>query len=262
MAEIPALPLRSRPWQRPVLLTATCSAAAALIATRFSHPWVLGSAALIHGSYIFAVLHPQCGWFGPVVTHFETSARELWLTIDDGPAGEDSVRLSEDLARRGVRATFFVKGVNLLRQPEIAARWIAAGHTIANHTHTHPAPFFPWLLPARLRAEIDGCTAAMAAAGAPVSPWFRAPVGLKNVHLHRQLAARKMRLIGWSIRGHDGVRSEPEAVCQRVLTQAQPGGIVLLHEGRPRSVETILRTVDALLARDFTFVIPADAQLR
>ena len=254
--------LRYRPWLRPCLLAGNLAAPVALFATRFGEPWVLGAAALFHGGFAWAVAHPRCAGFGPVVTHFSTAGREVWLTIDDGPDGDASIRLGDELAQRGARATFFVKGKSLLRQPHVAARWMAAGHTLANHTHTHPAHIFPWLFPRRLRAELDDCNAALRAAGVPETRWFRAPVGLKGVRLHRELDKRDMRLVAWNVRSGDGIRCEPETVARRVVRSAAPGSIVLVHEGRPRSVEAILRAVDELRDRGFSFVIPADSQLR
>ena len=248
-------------WVRPCLLGGNFAAPVAVLATRFQEPWVLAAATLVHSAFACAVMRPQCAWFGPVATRFETSEREVWLTIDDGPAGDASLRLGEELAQRGVRATFFVIGQNLARHPAVARRWMEAGHTLANHTQTHPAHLFPWLWPARLRAEIDGCNAALREAGVAEQRWFRAPVGLKPVRLHPTLAARGMRLVAWNVRGCDGLRAEPEAVVRRVLGGARSGAIVLLHEGRARSVETILRAVDALRADGFAFTIPADAKL-
>jgi peptidoglycan/xylan/chitin deacetylase (PgdA/CDA1 family) len=138
---------------------------------------------------------------------------------------------------------------------------LAAGHTLANHTDTHPAALFAWLRPARLRREVEACNAALRAAGVAVTRWFRSPVGLKHARLHPLLQRLDMRLIAWSVRGGDTFSASPGAVADHVSRAARPGAIVLLHEGRPRSNETILRSVDALLARGFTFVIPEDAQL-
>lgn len=251
-----------RTWTRPCLLGGNLLAAASVLATRFHNPWAIGGAALIHTAFACAIMRPQCAWFGPVATRFEPAARDVWLTIDDGPAGDASVRLGDELAQRGVRATFFVIGEKLARSPRVAARWLAAGHTLANHTQTHPAHVFPWLRRSRLGAEIDGCATALHEAGVPEQRWFRAPVGLKPVRLHPELAARGLRLVAWNVRSGDGVRVEPATVEARVVAAARPGAIVLLHEDRPRSVETILRTVDALRARGFTFTIPGDEQLR
>ena len=254
--------LAHQPWQRPILLAGNLAAPAALVATRFENPWLCGLAAAFHAGFACAVAHPRCGWFGPVVSRFETAAREVWLTIDDGPVGDESVRLGDALAERGVRATFFVKGENLARHPQVAPRWMAAGHTLANHTHTHPMHLFPWLSRSRVRRELDACADALRAANVPPTRWFRAPVGLKGVFLHPELAARGLRLIAWTVRGKDGRVCEPDAVLARIAEGVQPGAIVVLHEGQPRSREVILRVVDALRADGYAFTIPEDSALR
>ncbi len=247
-------------WTRKILLGANLAAPPALLATRFEQPALIAGAIAAHSAFAFAIMRPQCGWFGPVVTRFTPHNRGLWLTIDDGPVA-DSAELAGELRSRGVHATFFVKGRNVLAHAEAARSLLAAGHTLANHTHTHPAALFWWLRPTRLRREIDACNDALREVGAPATRWFRAPVGLKHARLHPALEARGMRLIAWTVRGNDGVECDPAVVAQRVVKGARPGAIVMLHEGRPRSRETILRTVDALLERGFSFVIPEDEQL-
>jgi len=261
-APVPAS-LSASPWIRPCLLAANYGAPVALILTRFQYPWLIAAALCIHACFFYAIVTPGCGWLGPVATRFSprNGGNEVWLTIDDGPAGEASLRLSEEMERRGVRATFFVKGENLAREPEIGRALLAAGHTLANHTQTHPSRHFWWLRPARLRAEIDECNDALRRVGVAVIRWFRSPVGLKNVYLQPALARRTMRFVGWSVRGHDGVTCDPERVARRVGAGIAPGAIVLLHEGRPRSNEAILRVIDEVRARGYSFVIPGDDQL-
>lgn len=248
---------------RPYLLVANYGAAAALVLTQFHYPWLIAAALCVHACFFYAVVAPGCGWLVPVATRFSprNGGNEVWLTIDDGPAGEASLRLSGELEQRGVRATFFVKGENLAREPEVGRALLAAGHTLANHTQTHPVRDFWWLRPARLRAEIDGCNDALGRAGVAAMRWFRSPVGLKNVFLQPLLTRRAMRFVGWSVRGHDGVVCDPERVARRVGEGVTPGAIVLLHEGRPRSNEAILRVIDELRTRGYSFVIPGDDQL-
>jgi peptidoglycan/xylan/chitin deacetylase (PgdA/CDA1 family) len=246
---------------RKLLLGANLAAPPALFATGFQNPWIIGAAALAHTAFASAIVRPGCGWFGPVVTRFRPGGKEVWLTIDDGPAGAATDALSAELSRRGARATFFVKGRNLAADPAIARRLMDAGHTLANHTDTHPSASFWRLRPSRLRAEIDACNTALRDAGVPETRWFRAPVGLKHTRLHSALAERGMRLIAWNLRSGDGIACDPETVARRVASRASPGSIILLHEGRPRSNETILRVVDTLRACGFGFVIPADDAL-
>ncbi len=254
----PAVP---KSWIRLFLLNANVAALLINLSTHFRYPWLIVLEWAIHAGFAYAIVAPSCGWMVPVVTRFRPEGSQVWLTIDDGPDGEASLRLSEEMTRRGVRATFFVKGENLERHPEIALALMADGHSLANHTQTHPAHSFWMLLPQRLRAEIDGCDQTLRAAGVTVRRWFRSPVGLKNIFLQPALACDGLRLVGWSVRGKDGVKCEPEAVAARVRRQVTPGAIVLLHEGRARSNEAILRVIDELRERGYSFVIPRDEQL-
>jgi peptidoglycan/xylan/chitin deacetylase (PgdA/CDA1 family) len=224
--------------------------------------WTLALSAVVHGTFIYAIIAPSALWFGPVVTHFVTDKNELWLTIDDGPDGENTLTLAQELAQRKVPATFFVIGDRLVKNLEVARAVVALGHSLANHTQTHPVKMFWALWPSRLRAEITQCSAVLEQAGVRTQHWFRAPFGLKHVRLHRLLARLGMRLVAWNIRGKDGLVCEPEKVVPRVLEQVAPGSIILLHEGHPRSLETILRVIQKLQERGYSFVIPADEQLR
>jgi peptidoglycan/xylan/chitin deacetylase (PgdA/CDA1 family) len=233
----------------------------AVMATHFRYPWLVVVELALHACLFYAIVAPSCGWLVPVVTRFRAKKNQVWLTIDDGPAGEESLRLGEEMSRRGVQATFFVKGKNLARQPEVGRALVAAGHSLANHTQTHPAPVFWSLVPRQLRAEIEACNDALRDVGVTVRRWFRSPVGLKNLFLQPVLAHSGMRFVGWSVRGRDGVHCDPEAVARRVGEKVSPGAIVLLHEGRARSNEAILRVIDELRDRGYSFVIPAEEEL-
>ena len=63
----------------------------------------------------------------------------LALTFDDGPHGSLTPRLLDALAKRKVKATFYVIGRNVESHPDIARRIVAEGHEIANHTWSHPS---------------------------------------------------------------------------------------------------------------------------
>ncbi len=76
--------------------------------------------ALSHALILIPTLLPNVQWLGPVVTHFRAEAKEVWLTIDDGPA-EDTSALLDALDARGVKASFFLKGELSAAHPERVA---------------------------------------------------------------------------------------------------------------------------------------------
>jgi peptidoglycan/xylan/chitin deacetylase (PgdA/CDA1 family) len=212
---------------------------------------LLGIAVLVVGGAIVMtpVLVPNNEWLGPVVSRFKTEKREVWLTIDDGPT-DDTHALLDLLDARHVHVTFFVKG--MLAKPELLDAIVSRGHTIGNHTQTHPAATFWCSTPRGIAWEIDRCAAAI-----PPTPLFRAPVGHKNRHVHPLLAARGMRLIGFSARAYDAVLRDPEHIAKMIAKRVEPGAIVVLHQGRPWSLDSIARTIDAIRERGYSFVIPS-----
>ena len=93
-----------------------------------------------------------------VVTHFETTQREVWLTIDDGPDPVDTPRLLEILRRFEARRPSFVIGERAARFPSGMEAIRAAGHEVANHTARHPSANVLVSSAGRgSRAEIDQC---------------------------------------------------------------------------------------------------------
>ena len=205
---------------------------------------------LPHWLYLYPTLVPNSQLLGPVITRFETSANELWLTIDDGPT-YDTPALLDLLDAHDVKATFFVKGT--LADAAMLQTITDRGHTIGNHSYSHPSGTFWCLGPRAIEREIaDGVASRL----------FRAPVGMKNPFVHPALAKRGMRLIGWSVRGFDATRSDVEKVASRIVPRLEPGAIVVMHQGREWSLRCIERVIGQAQQRGYRFVIPDEGALK
>jgi len=231
-------------------------------------PWSGAGFAAFFGPDLLVFHHlfvPSAQGFGRTVTHFATGAKEVWLTIDDGPDPADTPRILDLLEQHGARATFFVIGERAGRHRDLVAEIVRRGHEVGHHTLTHPAGTFWCAGPARLGRELDGGLAALAAAG--VRPrWFRAPVGIKNVFLAPALSRRDLRCVGWSIRSGDCLGRNAGAVVAHVEARLRPGAIVLMHEGpsvpAPLRVRALEGVLTALRARGYRCVLPDPRQLQ
>ncbi|HEV3483782.1 MAG TPA: polysaccharide deacetylase family protein [Vicinamibacterales bacterium] len=217
--------------------------------------------ALSHMLILYPTLRPNAQWLGPVVTRFETDGNEVWLTIDDGPT-DDTRAVLDLLDRHQAKATFFVKGVLAEKQGDVIAEIVQRGHSVANHSQTHPSATFWCLLPGRIAMEIDECNRVLARLTSAKPRWFRAPVGMKNPAVHPVLARNGMRLIGWTIRGFDAVLDDVDEIAARMLPRLEPGAILVLHQGRPHSLRALDRVIAAVKERGYALVIPDDARLR
>jgi peptidoglycan-N-acetylglucosamine deacetylase len=242
--------------------------ALALIVWRISPFAAIGVVALSHVFLMLPIALPTLQWFGPVVTRFETKRKEIWLTIDDGPDPVDTPLILDLLDRHAARATFFVQGARVRSYPELAAEILRRGHTLGNHSDSHPSASFWCLGPRALAREIDRCTQTLAQLDMDAAPrLFRAPVGMKNPFVHPLLRKRGMVLVAWDIRGYDGVDPEPHNAARRILRRIAPGSVIVMHEGRrtrgggSRSYPCVEHVVKQLSADGYKFVVPDESSL-
>ena len=214
---------------------------------------------------LYHLLTPGAQGLCRVVTRFATDRKEVWLTFDDGPDNDDTPRALASLARHGAHATFFLVGTRAAQWPEWVDAIVAQGHEVGHHSHTHPVLTFWSASPRRLHRELDDATAVFAGLGQRPTR-FRAPAGLKNLWLEPALRARRLTLIGWSVRSWDSVRPTPGPVVSEIMRRVRPGAIILLHEGLRAHPRVQLETVDLLLSAlhdaGYTCIIPTAAQLR
>lgn len=208
---------------------------------------------------------PRTQGFCDVVTTFIPEGKQVWLTIDDGPNPADTSRILDLLDAHGAKATFFMIGKLAEQQPGLVRLVVQRGHSIGNHTHTHPVHDF-WLAGRRrVNAELDKAQAVLGqAGGAP--RLFRSPVGIKNFFLKRSLQSRGLLCIAWSIRSGDGTSRDLQGVIDRVMRELRPGSIILMHEGgnvaENLRVAAVAGVLEGLRERGYSCVIPSDAAMR
>ena len=195
--------------------------------------------------------------FGPSVWRGPRDRPALALTFDDGPS-EGTPQILEILNQYGVPATFFQCGANVERLPAVAREVRAAGHTIGNHTQTHPAFY---LRSARfIEKELSLAQQTIETHTGAVPEWFRAPFGARWFGLRR--AQRRLNLTGvmWTVIGYDW-KLNAEGIFQQLTRRVSNGAILCLHDGRELSakpdigatVEAVRRLVPVLLDRGYTF---------
>ena len=201
--------------------------------------FVLGiAAALGH-----AIANPGCQWLGPSLVHGNPSDNKIALTFDDGP-GEDTPLILDLLKESGIRATFFLCGQNVDRFPDYARRVVAEGHEIGNHTYSHPRLIAR--SPGRIAYEVDRAQQAIAHRTGRQPRLFRPPYGLRWFGLFPVLAQKQMAVVMWSVNGNDW-KLPASQIADRVLRKAQPGSVILLHDGLPPGESGDRRvTVEAL----------------
>ena len=172
------------------------------------------------------------------------------LTFDDGPC-KDTERLLDGLKARGVKATFFMCGYNVVKYPSIVKRAYEEGHEIASHTYDHAD--LRKLNDEQIKSQIDRTRWAINdAIGAYNDLILRPPYGGYD---QRVLDAVGTPAIRWSIDPSDWKHTNnASAVAYNITHYARDGGIILVHDIHNWSVTAALNAVDTLKAQGYEFV--------
>jgi peptidoglycan/xylan/chitin deacetylase (PgdA/CDA1 family) len=168
------------------------------------------------------------------------------LTFDDGPHAQGTPAALEILAAAGVRATFFLVGEQVLRNPALAAEIVAAGHGVGLHCHRHRNLLR--LTPRQVRADIARALGAIEDATGRSPTLYRPPYGVANAAALTLARARGWRTLLWSHWGRDWeARATPESIAALLTGGAGPGAVLLLHDADDYSAPGSWRRTAAAL---------------
>jgi peptidoglycan-N-acetylglucosamine deacetylase len=174
--------------------------------------------------------------------------RTVALTFDDGPHPELTPELLDILERENIPATFFVIGSCAARCPDIVCRAFDSGHEIGNHTWSHPV--LTRLSLARAADEISQTDALLNDLTGAIPTTLRPPYGAINDELRELALPRPMML--WDVDTLDW-RTRNTPAVERAATRSD-GGIVLLHDIHPTTVEAVPTIIRNFKSRGYRFV--------
>ena len=174
------------------------------------------------------------------------SGRGYALTFDDGPDARGTPAVLEVLARAGARATFFVVGEQVQRNPSLVGEILAAGHTVGIHCQRHRnlLRLAPW----QVREDLRTARGAIEDLTGQRLSLYRPPYGVLNAAALRIARASGWRTFLWSHWGRDWEGHATAGSIASLLTRgATPGSVGLLHDSdRYSAAESWRRTTAAL----------------
>lgn len=204
---------------------------------------------------------------------------EIVLTFDDGPTANVTPKVLDVLRDYGIKATFFVVANNAKDHPAIMKRIVAEGHIVANHSLDHHAlkdlSFFSWKKIVK-KEVLDAHEILAPYMNNGKHFYFRAPEGAWDDKYAKLLnedavGAQYVGPILWDIGGEvefkngQYVQAADWACWSKKMTidecmsgylyeaKQRKGGVVLMHDLRPQSVEMLIKLIPALQNEGFTF---------
>jgi peptidoglycan/xylan/chitin deacetylase (PgdA/CDA1 family) len=214
------------------------------------------------------------------------------LTFDGGSHYSAAKEILDTLHSRHIRATMFVTGWFIRKNPGVIKRIVHDGHEVGNHTYSHPHltswaqdrthTTLPSVSQSGLCEELSKTnTIFRSLIGKDMAPLWRAPYGERNRQICRWAHTCGYLHVGWrqgrswrqTLDTNDWVPDEetpgyhsPDEVLEKILNLARQspyginGGIVLMHLGTVRKnpdqqVHRVLgRLIDSLRELGYHFV--------
>ena len=174
--------------------------------------------------------------------------RVVYLTFDDGPVPEVTPWVLDTLDRYGIKATFFLVGDNVARNPGLFEEIKRRGHSWGNHTMHH--------LQGRLVSTYRYMHDISEANSLIGSPLFRPPHGLIRWKQARAIKDH-YNIILYDLVTRDYSRKlTPERVFNNVRRYARNGSIIVFHDSlkAEKNMKAALpRAIEYLLARGYEY---------
>jgi cellulose synthase/poly-beta-1,6-N-acetylglucosamine synthase-like glycosyltransferase/spore germination protein YaaH/peptidoglycan/xylan/chitin deacetylase (PgdA/CDA1 family) len=193
--------------------------------------------------------------------------KKLAITFDDGPDPRWTPKILDILKEKNVPAAFFVIGEEASKSPGILKREYAEGHSIGNHTYTHPV--LDEISPTQLRWELNITQRLIESTLGVKSILFRPPYGIDHQPEYAEEVAQLpvaqdmgYMIVGQKIDPHDwrqpyGKQMPAQEIIDAVMRQASSGNIILFHDGggdRSQTLVALPVIIDQLRAQGYQFV--------
>ena len=182
----------------------------------------------------------------------QTNTMKIALTFDDGPHPSLTGEILDILDAHGVKATFFMVGINVFHYPEAAREVIKRGHEVGNHTFSHP--HVPRMSKEALERELEACEDVLEELCEYRPHLFRPPQGVLNSFVESCAERGDYGLVLWSLDTRDWECKDAERIVEEVLSRVQPGDIILMHDYvgvQSRTPEALRMLLPKLLERGF-----------
>ena len=198
---------------------------------------------------------------------YSSDTKRAFLTFDDGPSINTN-QILDILNERGIKATFFVLGSNVEKNPAMVKRMYDEGHFIANHGYSHVYENI-YQSPQAVLDEYNKCNQVVRDAIGEQeynSHLFRFPGGLvggKYADIKNQandlLLQNNIVHVDWNALNGDSETTSPTIEYEMQRIQETVGNkqsvVILMHDAQAKkvTVEALSSIIDYLQGQGYEF---------
>ena len=177
-----------------------------------------------------------------------TEEKKIYLTFDAGYENGFTPDILKALKKHRVRATFFLVGNYIKTEPELVRQMVAQGHTVGNHTYSHP-DMSAICDPEAFRKELRELEDAFEeATGKKPDRFYRPPQGKFSTENLEAAYKNGYKTIFWSLAYADwdnNDQPDEDAAINKLMERTHNGAVILLHS----TSKTNSLILDRLLTR-------------
>ena len=182
----------------------------------------------------------------------ETEEKKIAITFDAAWSAEDTDDLIAILKKHGAKATFFVVGDWVDKNPDAVKKLFDNGHEIGNHSNTHHA--YSKLSREEIKTDILNCNKKIEAITKTKTRLCRAPSGDYDNKSIEVCEGLEMKMIQWDVDSLDWKLLSVEEMYSRVTEKVQNGSIILFHNGVKNTPEALDKILTKLKTDGYEFV--------
>lgn len=178
----------------------------------------------------------------------DTEEKIIYLTFDAGYENGNMPAILDALKKHNASATFFVVGNFVSDNPDLIQRMVSEGHTVGNHTMTHP-DMSKISTKEAFTKELNGVEALYEQiTGTSMAKFYRPPQGIYSTDNLAMAKEMGYHTFFWSLAYVDWYQDQQptkEEAFGKLLPRIHPGAIVLLHS----TSSTNAQILDELLTK-------------
>ena len=186
----------------------------------------------------------------------DTDEKIIYLTFDAGYENGNMPAILDALHKHQVHATFFVVVTLIREKPELIREISDAGHTVGNHTMTHPDMSGISTKEAFQKQLEDVEALYKDATGNEMTKFYRPPQGIYSTDNLQMAKDLGYSTFFWSLAYVDWYQDKQpskEEAFQKLLGRIHPGAIVLLHSTSSTNAEILDELLTKWKEMGYTF---------
>ncbi|MCI8668927.1 MAG: polysaccharide deacetylase family protein [Lachnospiraceae bacterium] len=174
---------------------------------------------------------------------------KLYITMDCGSSSTYMTQILDTLKEKQVKITFFVTMPFVENNPEIILRMVQEGHTIGNHSVTHPAAgMFSLSIDEQIN-EVKTVHDCLLQKYGYEMDLFRYPQGTYSTQSLALMQQMGYHSVFWSFAYKDydeNDQPEPGYALQKLKDRVHPGAIYLLHVDSKTNADILGEFIEAV----------------